>query len=142
MTTGRLEELEDGPRSGPRDSLRHESCCAGWSSWWTWAGAIQRYALYNRIFQGKRHCFPGFVMVLFGVLFHSSFFNLAGKNFCACFNFLGFSLAVLVMCTTEFEPLVIQSGEQFHLRMAIASIVPGTSGRPDPFAGSLALIFF
>ena len=59
-------------------------------------------------------------------------------------QFFGFlvGLAALVMRTAEFEPLVIRFGDQFHLRMAIASIVHGTSERQDPFAGSLVLIFF
>ena len=57
------------------------------------------------------------------------------------FGFL-VGVAVLVMRTAEFVLLVIRSGDQFHLRMAIASIVHGTSERPVPFAGSLALIFF
>ena len=57
------------------------------------------------------------------------------------FGFL-VGVAVLVIRTAEFEPLVIRSGDQFHLRMAIASIVHGTSERPDQSAGSLVLIFF
>jgi hypothetical protein len=60
-------------------------------------------------------------------------------------QFFGFLVGVavlrVVMRAAEFELLVIRSGDQFHLRMAIASIVHGTSERPDPFPCSLILIF-
>ena len=44
-------------------------------------------------------------------------------------QFFGFlvGVAALVMRAAEFEPLVIRSGDQFHLRMAIASIVHATA---------------
>ncbi len=66
------------------------------------------------------------------------------ENNSVMLQFFGFLVgkAVLVMHTAEFEPLVILSGDQFHLRVTIASIVHGTSERPDPFTCPLVLRFF
>ncbi len=66
------------------------------------------------------------------------------ENNLGLLQFLGFlvGVAVLVMRTAEFKPLVIRFCDQFHLRMAITSIVHGTSERLDSFACSFVLIFF
>ena len=51
-------------------------------------------------------------------------------------------VAVLIMCTVEFEPDEIVAGDVFHLRLTTTAVAERTSKRPRPIAGPVVAIRF
>ncbi len=51
-------------------------------------------------------------------------------------------VAVLIICTAEFEPDEIVAGDVFHLRLTSTAVAERTSKRPRPIAGPVVAIRF